>query len=106
MTVKTPVGNIKFETIFTLLVGAILIPSTGWLLSSVLQTQKDMILVQTNMNMLQQQFIDHCQAGRAYQTDHTAWSTQQMGALNTTLNRMDRNIVRLCNKTGTDYEEP
>jgi len=72
-----------------LIVGSIIIPTVGWLVREVLKLRNDLVAIQTKVAEISKD----CDR-------HQKWS----GALQESITRVDRNVVRLCQNAGIEGE--
>ena len=80
---------IDWQAWMLVLVSLILVPSVAWLVKEVLTLRKDMVRLMVRMD------------GRDKDCErHQEWNS----ALQKTLERTDRNVVRLCTKADAEYE--
>jgi len=77
------------ETIITLAVSCVIVPSVAWLVKEVLALRGKMIELETRMDEQRK----NCER-------HQQWN----GALQSSINRMDKNIAKLCMKAGIAEE--
>lgn len=78
------------QWIVALGVSGIALPTIAWLVKEVLSLRRDMVKLQTEWEKI----TSDCQR-------HQVWSEDRQK----TLNRLDRNIVRLCEHAKVDYEQ-
>lgn len=78
------------QWIVTLVISGIVFPTVGWLVFEVLSLRRDMVRLQTEWVKI----TKDCER-------HQHWAEER----GRTVNRLDRNIVRLCQHAKVDYEQ-
>jgi hypothetical protein len=83
-------------------VSAIIIPSVGWLVKAVLTLKRDMLALQLELkNQCENWTSSQARRDLEYMRNQQ-WNQETQR----TLERVDRNMVRLCEKTGANFEAP
>jgi len=76
-------------------ISGVVVPTVGWLVKEVLALRKEMVKIQTQhheCNKSMREAIERQEASTLRQQE--------------TLERLDRNIVRLCENSGTKFDAP
>lgn len=85
----------NLEEVAVYIVTGLVITAICWLTKEVLSLRKDLTKLQTEVGIKIADIAQNCNR-------HQRWSE----ALQTSLGRVDRNMIRLCAKLDVDYEEP
>lgn len=85
-----------------LAVSVIVVPTVGWLVKEVLSLRRDFVRIQTQADDRHEALAEAMKKRDENCHRHQEWNEQNQR----TLARLDRNIVRVCEKISVEFEGP